>query len=173
MDETQTEDKQVEDKKSGGMNGLLIGGVLVLLLVGGYYFMNQGKSEAPIENQMPAPGSVTVPEMVVEDTTGEGEEVIVELDEDGNQSVEVEGGMFYFQPNRLIVKKGVPVKVTLNNVEGMHDFVIDELDVQSEVIAAGKSTIVEFTPKEAGEFEFYCSIGDHRAKGMVGTLVVE
>jgi plastocyanin len=32
---------------------------------------------------------------------------------------------------------------------------------------------VEFTPNIVGEFEYYCSVGDHRAKGMTGTIIVE
>ena len=55
----------------------------------------------------------------------------------------------------------------------MHDFVIDELNVKSEITKGGNSTVVEFTPDTAGTFEFYCSVGQHRANGMVGKLIVE
>ena len=55
----------------------------------------------------------------------------------------------------------------------MHDFVIDELNVKSEIIKSGETGEVEFTPDTIGEFEFYCSVGQHRANGMVGTLIVE
>lgn len=93
--------------------------------------------------------------------------------QDGVQVVEVEGGSFYYKPNLIRVKKGEPVKIVLNSVDMMHDFVIDELDVRTDIIKSGETTEVEFTADTTGEFEFYCSVGQHRANGMVGTLIVE
>ena len=85
----------------------------------------------------------------------------------------VEGGSFYFKPNEIRVKKGQKVEITFNNKEGLHDFVIDELNVQTEKIGSNQTTSVEFTPNKAGTFEFYCSVGNHRTMGMKGNLVVE
>lgn len=84
----------------------------------------------------------------------------------------VEGGMYYYKPNRIEAKVGEPITVVFSNVDGMHDFVIDELNVRTEVIKTGEKETVTFTPTKAGEYEFYCSVGDHRQMGMVGTLVV-
>lgn len=103
----------------------------------------------------------------------EGLESTDSATQDGVQVVEVEGGSFYFKPNIIRVKKGEPVKIVLNSVDMMHDLVIDELKVKTEIIQSGETTEVEFTPDTAGEFEFYCSVGQHRANGMVGTLIVE
>jgi heme/copper-type cytochrome/quinol oxidase subunit 2 len=86
--------------------------------------------------------------------------------------IEVEGGSFYYKPNEITTKRGEEVTILLNSVDMMHDFVIDELNVKSEIAKAGSSTRVTFTPNEVGEFEFYCSVGNHRAMGMVGTLIV-
>ena len=33
--------------------------------------------------------------------------------------------------------------------------------------------VLEFTADKAGSFEYYCSVGEHKAMGMVGTLKVE
>ncbi len=87
--------------------------------------------------------------------------------------INVEGGMFYFKPNEIKVKKGEPVKIVFSNVEGIHDFVIDELNVQSKKVKAGETDTIEFTPTKTGSFEFYCSVGTHRQMGMKGTLLVE
>jgi cytochrome c oxidase subunit 2 len=111
-----------------------------------------------------------VEESVSADTTGESETRLA----DGEvQIFEVEGGSFYYKPNEIRVKKGDPVKIVLKSVDMMHDFVIDELNVKTEIIESGDTTEVEFTPNEVGDFEFYCSVGQHRANGMVGTLIVE
>ncbi len=55
----------------------------------------------------------------------------------------------------------------------MHNFNIDELKVQSPTVKAGETTSVEFTADQPGEYEYYCSIGQHRANGQVGKLTVE
>lgn len=34
-------------------------------------------------------------------------------------------------------------------------------------------TSVTFVADTLGTFEYYCSVGNHRAQGMVGNLVVE
>lgn len=90
-----------------------------------------------------------------------------------NGAITVEAGSFYFKPNIIKVKKGEKVTITINNRGGFHDFYIDEFNVKSKTIPGGESTTVEFTPDKTGSFEFYCSIGNHRAMGMKGTLIVE
>lgn len=119
---------------------------------------------APAEEN-PVPTSAVMPE-----TTSTPETT---LEESGVREIEVEAGSFYFNPNTITVKKGETVRIILNSVSMQHDFVIDELNVKSEVIPAGESTTVEFTADTVGEFEYYCSVGQHRAQGMVGTLIVQ
>jgi uncharacterized cupredoxin-like copper-binding protein len=99
---------------------------------------------------------------------------------------------------RLEAQVGQKVTVTLNN-EGalVHDFSIMEMPHTGEVVAghtdeetaghdmgdtedpevhvaspAGGSNTVEFTPAEAGEYEYFCTVPGHREAGMSGTLVV-
>lgn len=89
-----------------------------------------------------------------------------------NGEIAIEAGSFYFKPNLIRVKKGEKVKLTLTAVSMMHDFNIDELSVKVPLTRDGTSSTVEFTPTIAGEFEFYCSVGAHRAMGQVGKLIV-
>ena len=79
---------------------------------------------------------------------------------------------FAFTPSAMTVKKGDTVRITLTNVEGFHDFVVDEFDVATNRLASGASETVEFVADKAGTFEFYCSVGSHRQMGMKGTLTV-
>ena len=85
----------------------------------------------------------------------------------------VHGGMFYYNPKELSVNKGDTVKVTFINDEGMHDFVIDEFNARTPRIQGGQSTTVQFVADKAGSFQYYCSVGSHRAQGMWGTLIVK
>jgi heme/copper-type cytochrome/quinol oxidase subunit 2 len=87
--------------------------------------------------------------------------------------VEVEAGSFYYKPNEIRVKKGQKVKITLKSVSMMHDFVIDELKVKAPITKSGSVSTVEFVADKVGKFQYYCSVADHKAKGQVGTLIVE
>lgn len=89
------------------------------------------------------------------------------------KTVAVEGGSFYYKPNEIRVKKGDKVRVVLESKDMMHDFVIDELGVRTAILKAGETGTVEFTADKTGTFEYYCSVGQHRANGMVGKLIVE
>lgn len=84
----------------------------------------------------------------------------------------ITGGNFKFTPSAMTVKKGDTVRVTFKNEEGFHDFRIDEFNVATKQIGAGTSETVEFVADKAGTFEYYCSVGQHRQMGMVGTLTV-
>ena len=85
----------------------------------------------------------------------------------------VSGANFRFDPATINVKKGEKVKVVLTAVDMPHDFDLDEFGVNGAVAQPGETVEVEFTADQVGKFEYYCSVGKHRANGMVGTLVVE
>lgn len=85
----------------------------------------------------------------------------------------VTGENFKFNPSQITVKKGEKVKINLTSIGGFHDFVIDEFNTRTAQINSGQSSTVEFTANKTGAFEFYCSVGNHRAMGMVGKLIVQ
>lgn len=89
------------------------------------------------------------------------------------KTFDVSGVPFKFNPTELRVKKGDTIKINFTNLEGLHDFVIDEFSVRTPQIKAGETASVEFVADKIGTFEYYCSVGDHRVRGMVGKLVVE
>ncbi len=89
------------------------------------------------------------------------------------QEVTLDASEFKFSPATLTFKKGQAVRLTLKNVGKMpHDWVVDELGVRTKVIPSGDTDTIEFTPEKAGTFEYYCSVGQHRANGMFGKLTV-
>ena len=87
--------------------------------------------------------------------------------------ITVESSSFKFVPNTITVKKGVKTTIVLNNMDGMHDFVVDALAIKTKIVKGVGQDTVEFTADKAGSYEFYCSVGNHKAMGMVGTLIVE
>ena len=73
----------------------------------------------------------------------------------------------------LSVCLGDKVKIDLTIKDGFHDWVVDEFNAKTEQKKTGETTSVEFTADKEGTFEYYCSVGSHRAKGMKGNLIVE
>ena len=86
---------------------------------------------------------------------------------------EIDGTNFAFSIKEIKVKKGDTIKIVFSSKEGFHDWVVDEFDVATEKITTGNTTEVEFVADQKGEFEYYCSVGNHRQLGMVGKLIVE
>lgn len=86
---------------------------------------------------------------------------------------DVNGGMFYYVPNVMHVKKGDTVKINFINDGGTHDFTLDEFGVKIGPIQGGETKSAEFVADKAGTFEYYCSVGSHRAMGQKGTLIVD
>jgi plastocyanin len=88
------------------------------------------------------------------------------------KQIEITASNFKFEPDSFAVNVGDTVSISFKNTEGFHDFAIDEFKVKSKTIEAGAVEQITFVADKKGTFQFYCSIGQHKAMGMVGTLVV-
>lgn len=166
----------MEEQTKKGMSPIVIVGIIALLALGGIAYMMMGNNNAATTENT----EITVQEetaTAAQEQTGSAESSETATSEmvasDEVQIVNVEAGSFYYKPNEIRVKKGDTVKIVMKSVSMMHDFVIDELDVRMPVVKNGEMGEVEFTVTEAGEFEYYCSVGQHRANGQVGKLIVE
>ena len=94
-------------------------------------------------------------------------------DTEGVQRVEVEAHSYYFQPNHIVVKAGVPVELIFHN-KGFpvpHNLTIEALHVSVGSLIG--SDHARFVPAAPGTYPFHCHVDHHAAKGMTGTLVVE
>ena len=96
-----------------------------------------------------------------------------------------------FEPEAIVLQLGEEVVLTLENEGGiLHNFKVDglQVDVIEEISSGGFSGdddelfvgadsddvgLLRFVPLEAGEYEFYCTIGSHRQLGMEGRLTVQ
>ena len=82
---------------------------------------------------------------------------------------------FAFAPTELTVPAGLTM-FTLNNTDSRrHDMVIayNETTLQSETLGGGEVGMWEVTLDQAGTYEFWCSVGNHRERGMTGWLTVQ
>lgn len=79
---------------------------------------------------------------------------------------------FRFNPATLTVNRGDTVRITYKNGGGTHKWTIDEFKAATRILNSGEGQTIEFVADQAGTFEYYCSVQNHRQMGMKGTLVV-
>ena len=154
--------------------------LLVFLVVAGGLVLAQalqeessnGSTASPtIATTPPATTNISTPTTDAMDPNNNTEFIMTE-----NESVKtivVMAANYVYTPSEIRVKQGERVEIKLEIQEGMHDFVIDELDVKTQVLTAGQTETVTLDTSQSGEYEFYCSVGNHRQMGMVGKLIVE
>lgn len=83
---------------------------------------------------------------------------------------------YSFNPNFIKARPGQKLNIKLYSEYGYHNFVIEELGIHSKNISTGESTMVEvIIPIDAQlnkTYEFYCSIGDHKDRQMLGSIQI-
>ncbi len=126
--------------------------ILVLIVLGIFFFSRKG--EAPTLTNT---NNVAVPI----------------LNAAGEKEITVTGQNFSFIPNSITVNKGDKVRIDFKNADGFHNLIIDEFKVATKTIKTGDEESVEFVADKIGSFQYYCSVGNHRAMGMWGTLIVK
>jgi plastocyanin len=103
------------------------------------------------------------------------------VDGDGVQRVVVVAGSYFFDPDHIIVKKGIPVELNVRKKPGLipHNIVIDESEKDPKVreSLSSKPKTITFTPVETAVYKFYCDkkllfFKSHREKGMEGVIEV-
>jgi plastocyanin len=91
----------------------------------------------------------------------------------GGQTIDVSATDFKFDPAELSADAGEVTIVLTNDGESPHAIEIEGGGVEesSDTINAGDSTELTVSLEE-GMYEIYCPVGDHKDRGMVGTLTV-
>ena len=110
----------------------------------------------------------------------------------------IEAKEFSFSPTHTTVKVGQIVEVVLKNAGvTTHDFTIEKIKLKDKSVSHGDEHMMDtaggidpdqlpvhvaaemghvgdvtFTPTEAGEYEYYCTVAGHKVSGMVGKLTV-
>src|SRR5688572_28997097 len=135
---------------------ILLGG-LAVFLIGGYFFLTaQNKKMSEHENTSITTSAPT------------------QFPSDENvTTINIEAGSYYYKPNESRLKRGQKVRIVMTSVDMMHDFNIDELNLTIPITRAGNTATMEFTPDKIGQFEFYCSVNNHKEMGQKGILTVE
>lgn len=109
-----------------------------------------------------------------------GEPYRVPVADDGVQRVAIVGGSYYFKPDHIVVKAGIPVELSVKVEAGLipHSFVLklpDQVAIDSRL--GEEPRTFRFTPTVPGRYSFHCPnkllfLPSHREKGMAGVLEV-
>jgi len=167
---------------------IFIGLVVLILAIGGYFLY--GSLNSSIEKG----GDIGAYNEFIENSGEDNFEGVDPNDEPEGPEVSVDGAAptdpdevktfivteenFKFfidgvENPEIKVQKGDRIHIEFESTSGFHDWVIDEFDAATQKVSEGETTSVDFIATETGTFEYYCSVGNHRAQGMKGNFIVE
>src|SRR3989344_9779 len=122
------------------MNNKIITVVIVIVLIGGGLLLFKNRGVAPtdidINSNMPVPVN-DADEMIVEKD-------VIETSPTNVKEFSVDAVPFSFSPSTISVNKGDTVKITVKNVNGTHDFKIDEFNVSTRTLNTGETQTITF-----------------------------
>jgi plastocyanin len=155
----------------------LTGAVVVVIIAAGLFAWTRGQKQDTSD----ATASPSSDSSLLEDSTTTSQSPAASSSSTASSSATtgavkeftITASNYKFSPNTMSVNVGDTVKVTLKNSGGDHDFVIDEFNAATKELSNGESDTIEFVADKAGTYEFYCSVSNHRAMGMTGTLTVK
>lgn len=145
---------------------LFVGIATVAIILVATYLLARGQREKISQG-------VNESETQTQNIAAQNSSVTEPAEESGVKIFEITGGAYFFKPNEIRVKKGEKVRIVFTNSDGIHDLVIDELNVKTKLVQSGETVEIEFVADEVGEFVYYCSVANHRSLGVKGTLIVE
>ncbi len=139
---------------------LLVLGAVVLVACGG--------------DAEPTPLPVAELELVATDIAFDSESFEVMVGQSLKVTLLNEGVLEHDFSIMEIPHSGEVMAEEMHEEESDHDMSNMEMDPEVHVASSpGGSHSVEFTPSEAGEYEFFCTVQGHKEAGMVGTLLVK
>jgi plastocyanin len=152
--------------------------IIVIIILGGAWWLLMPQSTIQPETDANATAGTQLAGSDTGDTTGMvGGDAAVNTDTSVTAAptviVDISGQNFSFSKKEIRVKEGDIVQINFTAGDMMHDWVLDEFNARTKIVKAGESTSVTFVADKKGTFEYYCSVGQHRANGMVGSLIVE
>lgn len=102
--------------------------------------------------------------------TGSSDSAESEANVTASEELVIKASNYEFDQPEYHIKKGVPVKIVYENVEGNHGILVPELNLS---LNSQKNTKV-ITPDKAGEFQVSCSVmcGSGHGK-MISKIIVE
>ncbi len=91
---------------------------------------------------------------------------------ESGQVIKITAKRFEYNPNKITLKKGVPVTLEFTSLDRLHGFSCPDLGIRGDILP-GKGLKIQFTPQKAGTFPFHCDIfcGEGH-ENMTGEFIV-
>lgn len=112
-------------------------------------------------------------------STSDNTQVITTVSEEAKAGIvdyTIDMSSYKFEPAIIEAEPGETLTILVAAQDATHDFVIDELGVESGMLSQGQSKELTISiPEDAEngeEYTFYCSISGHREQGMEGVIRV-
>jgi len=88
------------------------------------------------------------------------------------QVIKITAKRYEYNPNKITLKKGVPVTLEFTSLDRLHGFNCPDLGIRGDILP-GKSLKIQFTPNKTGTFPFHCDIfcGEGH-ENMTGEFIV-
>ena len=91
------------------------------------------------------------------------EEIEEDVSDDSGLEVTIKMSEYIISPSVISVDAKKNTTFILKNLGfTTHNFVVEELGIQSGIIPPGESKIITFMAEEPGEYDFYCSVGNNK-----------
>jgi cytochrome c oxidase subunit 2 len=91
---------------------------------------------------------------------------------ENEQVIKITAKMFEYSPNKITVKKGVPVVLEFTSLDRLHGFNCPSLGIRTDIVP-GKVNRLRFVPDKVGTFPFHCdNFCGSGHEGMTGTITV-
>lgn len=106
---------------------------------------------------------------IVEDEVRQRKKMTAKINDNGVQEIEIVALNDNYYPKEVIVKNGIPVRVTLKagrHAGCLRDFVLPLFNIK-KIIPIEGSINFDFTPKKNGEIPFRCSMDMYQGKFVV------
>ena len=140
--------------------------IILIIAIGAFYFLRSDSSVTGNAIAIPEKNSANENSEV----TGKAESVKTFVITGDHLRFFIDG----VENPEIKVKQGDKVRIEYSSTEGFHDWRVDEFNAATEKVKPENGmTAVEFIADQKGTFEYYCSVGQHRANGMKGNLIVE
>jgi len=160
-----------------GIVGVLI--LLIIIVIAGYFVINMSSENKSLKTK-----NLNDDSMIENDGLNSGDSMmddgtIEEVPMKEVRAFVLTGQNFKFMKDGvanpvLMVKEGDKVRIEFSSTSGFHDWSLDEFNAATSQVSDNDGmTFVEFTADKKGTFEYYCSVGQHRANGMKGMFIVE
>lgn len=92
--------------------------------------------------------------------------------EDSGRVIKITAKRYEYNPNKITLKKGVPVTLVFTSLDRLHGFNCPDLAIRGDILP-GKGLKIQLTPQKTGTFPFHCDIfcGEGH-ENMTGEFIV-